>query len=273
MHHKVKHKPMKKMHFYLIVCIAIQFCVFNYLPVYAAQTYKDIGEAELKLASPGGLTNSDGTIDVALEIKLDSGWKTYWKHPGPLGLVPELDASGSTNLQNLEISFPTPIAFEEGDTLSAGYKDRTLWLLSLMPEQKNKPIKLILNIEMGLCETLCIPANAQLRLTIDPNSPRDSDAAQLVREAKASLPVLHDIEKPEARNIQISESDETRITLEGLGDTPVIFWDGGWEGGLSQVNNGRATLKWKIKPERLSIILPSSPTNKFGKLWIMPLAE
>ncbi|MBI3441560.1 MAG: copper resistance protein, partial [Proteobacteria bacterium] len=39
------------------------------------------------------------TIQAAVEVKLEPGWKTYWRTPGEAGLAPVFDWAGSTNFK------------------------------------------------------------------------------------------------------------------------------------------------------------------------------
>jgi len=41
---------------------------------------------------------SAANLRAGIEIKLQSGWKTYWRYPGDSGVPPRFDFSGSENL-------------------------------------------------------------------------------------------------------------------------------------------------------------------------------
>ena len=44
-----------------------------------------------------GVTPAAGKIYAGVHIKLDSGWKTYWRQPGDSGVPPSFDWTGSVN--------------------------------------------------------------------------------------------------------------------------------------------------------------------------------
>src|SRR5438445_6205866 len=50
----------------------------------------------------------------AIEIKLNSGWKTYWRYPGDSGVPPAFDFSKSENVKSATVLFPAPKRFDDG---------------------------------------------------------------------------------------------------------------------------------------------------------------
>src|ERR1700761_2209238 len=40
------------------------------------------------------------TLRAGIEIKLDNGWKTYWRYPGDSGAPPTFDFAGSENVKS-----------------------------------------------------------------------------------------------------------------------------------------------------------------------------
>ena len=59
-----------------------------------------------------------------IEIKLQPGWKTYWRYPGDSGVPPRFDFSGSDNLGRAKVLYPAPHLFTDETGNSLGYKDR-----------------------------------------------------------------------------------------------------------------------------------------------------
>src|SRR5215470_3932839 len=55
-----------------------------------------------------------GTVDdqgqatrlAGIQLRLDPGWKTYWRNPGDSGVPPGFDWSGSKNLKQAEVLYP-----------------------------------------------------------------------------------------------------------------------------------------------------------------------
>lgn len=40
-----------------------------------------------------GISNDQGYLRGALQIRLEPGWKTYWRDPGKTGIPPQLELS------------------------------------------------------------------------------------------------------------------------------------------------------------------------------------
>src|SRR5208282_5267135 len=50
-------------------------------------------------------------LRAGIEIKLDPGWKTYWRDPGDSGAPPTFDFSGSGNVKSAAVLWPAPEKF------------------------------------------------------------------------------------------------------------------------------------------------------------------
>jgi DsbC/DsbD-like thiol-disulfide interchange protein len=134
------------------------------------------GAVRMRILPGGG--DGDG-LKAGLEIALDSGWKTYWVSPGPLGLAPRLDWSGSTNLDNVDVLWPAPQRFSDGDAQSAGYVGQVILPLKIRAEDPVKPVDLALKIDAGICSTQCVPIQVRLSLSLMPG--QGADALALAR--------------------------------------------------------------------------------------------
>jgi DsbC/DsbD-like thiol-disulfide interchange protein len=56
----------------------------------------------------GSPVGADGSLRAGVEIRLASGWKTYWRYPGDSGVPPVFDFSKSENVKSLSILWPGP---------------------------------------------------------------------------------------------------------------------------------------------------------------------
>ncbi|MBV9557707.1 MAG: cytochrome C biogenesis protein, partial [Pseudolabrys sp.] len=64
-----------------------------------------------------------GELRAGVEIKLQPGWKTYWRYPGDSGVPPQFDFAGSDNLRSARVRWPAPHAFNDETGTSIGYKE------------------------------------------------------------------------------------------------------------------------------------------------------
>lgn len=110
-----------------------------------------------------------GAVFAFVEIGLDKGWKTYWRNPGTAGGIPPVfDWTKSRNVREAEVLLPVPqiISDKAGDVI--GYKEFVIFPVRILPERPGEAIDLDVVASYGICETLCVPVEATLRLTIPP---------------------------------------------------------------------------------------------------------
>jgi len=124
----------------------------------AALQQRDLIRAELR---PGWVTER-GTRMAALHVQLADGWKTYWRIPGEAGIAPRLDFSGSQNLAGVQIHWPRPVIFDQGEFRSIGYVGELVLPLELTPRRAGRPIALSAEINIGICDDICVPVDLTL---------------------------------------------------------------------------------------------------------------
>jgi DsbC/DsbD-like thiol-disulfide interchange protein len=144
-----------------------------------------VGEAALAAvtnSSPWVVSNSSkvrlvsGTVDLddtpalvaGVQLRMDPGWKTYWKNPGDSGVPPSFDWSGSKNLKQAELLYPAPHSFADASGTAIGYEDEVVFPVKLTPEREGEPIELKLAFSYGLCKNLCVPNDVSLALALSP---------------------------------------------------------------------------------------------------------
>jgi DsbC/DsbD-like thiol-disulfide interchange protein len=107
------------------------------------------------------------TIRAGIEIRLDPGWKTYWRYPGDSGVPPTLDFAGSQNIKSVTTLWPAPERFTDGaGGYSIGYRGDVVLPLRIVPNDPSKPSSLRLKLGYAVCGKLCVPAQADLDLTL-----------------------------------------------------------------------------------------------------------
>ena len=125
-------------------------------------------QGQMRLLAGGVLDG--GKLYAGIEVKLDKGWKTYWRTPGDSGIPPFFDWAGSQNVADVQVRFPAPKRFRDDFGLNIGYKSDVVFPLEITPEDKTKPVSLKLKAQYGVCSNICIPAEAELALNIPHNS-------------------------------------------------------------------------------------------------------
>ncbi|WP_367715489.1 protein-disulfide reductase DsbD domain-containing protein [Nitratireductor sp. GISD-1A_MAKvit] len=125
-----------------------------------------------------GLPDKHGRLRGALEIRLEPGWKTYWRNPGPAGIPPQLDLSRSPGIEAVEVEFPPPRRIRDGDIQWAGYTQSVSLPVTFTFENAETVTLIDADVFLGICKTICIPFQASF--LIDPGAGASNAADALV---------------------------------------------------------------------------------------------
>lgn len=124
---------------------------------------------------------------AGLAIRLEPGWKTYWRSPGEGGLAPVFDWSGSRNLADVTVEWPAPRAVETYGMLSVVYDEDVVLPLRVVAVDADRPVLLALSLAFGVCADICIPAQAEVTLEISPRA--EAYGAAEIRAHRARVPL------------------------------------------------------------------------------------
>ncbi len=138
-----------------------------------------------RLIAGAAAKSGDATLARAgIEIRLDPGWKTYWRYPGDSGVPPTLDFAGSENVKSVTTLWPAPERFSDGGGgYSIGYRGDVILPLRIVPNDPGKPSSLRLKLGYAVCGKLCVPAQADLDLTLS-GKPGAEEPALTAAEAR-----------------------------------------------------------------------------------------
>ncbi|MGN6572525.1 MAG: protein-disulfide reductase DsbD domain-containing protein [Pseudolabrys sp.] len=164
----------------------------------AAVTFAAAGLAHADDASPwsndsrssvrllaGANASGQSPLHAGIEMKLLSGWHTYWRYPGDSGVPPRFDFSGSGNLKSAKVLYPAPQLHSDEAGQTIGYDASVVFPVEVTPKEPGKPIDLKLKIDYAVCEKLCVPAEGSAALTLSAGA-STQDAA--VKAAFAHVP-------------------------------------------------------------------------------------
>lgn len=222
-----------------------------------------------------GWTGDDGGRIAALELVLEPGWKTYWRSPGDTGLPPHFAWEGSANLDHARLHWPAPQAIRSGEVLEMGYHDRLVLPFTALPVDTHRPIDLALQISLGLCESICVPAH--LDLVAPPPAPQPDPA---ILEALALEPQRLE-DRPACTIAPIADGMQVTMTLPApqvtlaaieLDDRPEIWVSGaeihpGPDGPVARVDMvGPEGGPFDLDPQalRLTVIAEGGATEQSG---------
>lgn len=159
-------------------------------PVVRGENFGE-GVAFRLLPGPPG---SEGTAWAVLAVDLEPGWKFYWIAPGPFGIAPEADWSGSVNLASAELRWPLPERIIDADNdphrLTIGWTRSFLAPLEAVRARAGEGVEIRLALEYGVCKELCVADRAALALRVGASAPvRAATSAVAASRAPCAAPV------------------------------------------------------------------------------------
>ena len=202
---------------------------------------KDLHSA---LALIGGARHgADATGGIA--IRLDPGWKTYWRTPGDSGVPPRFDFSASENVADVTVLWPAPKQFPDGSGgISFGYMDDLVLPLRIVAKEPDSPVTLRARISYAVCKELCLPVEATSELTLAPSSAPDNSA---IAAALARVPQPATIGTTDPVGIRAVRRDGKTVTVDvaaPAGDHLALFAEG-------------PTLDWALPPPQSTETAPA----------------
>ncbi len=176
---------------------------------------------------PGWQTD-DGTHMAGLRITLAPGWKTYWRAPGDAGIPPLVAYSGSQNIAGVQYHWPVPQVFHQSGMRSIGYHDSVVIPVEITPTRAGSDIHLSGEIDIGVCEEICIPVQLHFDAVLPRNGTRDGAIiaallSQPVTAESAGVGKATCTVAPTRRGLQLT----TSITLPANGATPAVVIEAG----------------------------------------------
>ncbi|MFY0596912.1 MAG: hypothetical protein JXQ85_10815 [Cognatishimia sp.] len=212
------------------VAIALALATGTITPGLAqSQAYEIAVEAEIL----EGWRGQDGRHVAAVRFRLEDGWKTYWRSPGDGGIPPRFTWSGSRNMRNIEVLWPTPEVFRQGGMTSLGYENEVIVPILIEPRRSSKDIVLNGTLEIGVCEEICVPETLSVKARLpgdqtkvdpsisvalidQPYSAEEADVGQVsckVSPTTDGLAISADIQMPHSggREFSVVETDNPHL--------------------------------------------------------------
>jgi suppressor for copper-sensitivity B len=154
----------------------------------AASAWARNDHAAVRLVAALGATGGGESVALGLEFDLRPGWKIYWRMPGEGGLPPRLDWSASRNLGQVAIAWPAPIRFTTFGLDTHGYEGHVVLPLTATLLDRAAPVQALAKLDYLLCEKICIPYDATLRLDLPAGPATSSAHAHTIARFAARVP-------------------------------------------------------------------------------------
>ncbi len=149
---------------------------------------------------------------VGLHIKMQKGWKTYWRKPGDSGIPPHFDWKESENLKSAKVLWPAPIRMKDPYGSSIGYKSEVVFPVWLEAEDPDKPIHIKLTFGYGACLDICIPEERKLSFKVPGGSATSIKDHRLLMQFRNRVPVTAKLNE---KNKSVPVLNTIKSTLNG----------------------------------------------------------
>ncbi|MDP3980125.1 MAG: protein-disulfide reductase DsbD family protein [Chlamydiota bacterium] len=154
---------MKKIYFYFLI-----FSILSISQCLRANIVKD-AHVEAQLISEDTAVQPGRDFWIALRLKMDEGWHTYWKNPGDSGLPIEMKWNLPDGFRAGPLQWPYPLRIEAQPLLSYGYKGEVFLLAKIIAPQSTgsaSQISIGATIRWLACKVECVPGKAELHLDL-----------------------------------------------------------------------------------------------------------
>lgn len=194
------------------------------LPFQAAALQSPVAEAEFSSSKLVAGRVQEGVLQAVVDIRLKSGWKTYWRSPGDAGF-PFLatPAETASNIESIAIEWPYPKRIiEEWELEVFGFKDHLALPLDIALADATLPSQIDLTISYAVCSDICINEEQHLSLAVPANFGGDSDAAA-VDAAKAKVPLANGEHgmRIESATIDTEADGKGVLSVQVAADAPI----------------------------------------------------
>ena len=195
------------------------------------------------------------TIAIAIEEKIDDSWHVYWKNPGDSGEAIRINWTLPQGVTASDIQWPIPERIAFGPLLNFGYHSQVTFLsdLTVPAEYTGTEIPVTADIELLVCNDICIPETSKIDLKIPVNTnPATATDSALFKEARSHIPetvAWQGMVEEANKNLMLSFRADPEILPLFSAAKKVEFFPEEW--GLIQnpatqdakVENGQITLK------------------------------
>ena len=171
------------------------------------------------ISAEDGIAPNAASVSLGLALEYGEGWKGYWRTPGEVGLAPEINWSGSTNLKSAELLWPAPERFEAFGIENFGYSGQVVLPIRARLEDAGHPLELRARVSLLTCSTVCVPHDFELSLALPQGIGIDTNSARQIATYADRVPAV-----PENSDIRISvtalDARDSALIVVATSDTP-----------------------------------------------------
>jgi suppressor for copper-sensitivity B len=172
----------------LMVAIAVAGTTYAAAADRAASPWVETEQTQIRLVAARDGVGDGANVTLGLHVRLEDGWKIYWRSPGDAGIPPHFDWQGSTNLSAAEVRWPLPHRYRLFDLDTFGYTGEVVLPVEVKLAEAGKPLSAHLTLAYGICREVCVPYEANFSLDLPASSSQSSVYAALIERYQARVP-------------------------------------------------------------------------------------
>ena len=129
-----------------------------------------------------------GLTYIGVEVILDDNTYTYWSNPGDSGIEPSIIIKNQY-INHYSINWPTPKLLKDEFGTNYIYEDAVLIPITISLENYKYGDDIVLEMNFGICNLVCIPINQNIVFQLDEKQRNDSKIRyKLIQSALKNIP-------------------------------------------------------------------------------------
>ena len=152
----------------------------------AASPWVDYGQGRVRLVSATTGTTGEDLL-LGLQYDIAPGWEIYWRTPGEAGFPTTIDWTGSENISDQVIQWPTPGRFQIFGFDTLGYQDAVLLPIPARVTRPAEGAQIHALVNFLTCQENCVPHDIALKMNL-PGGGGNSEYASLINRYGAQVP-------------------------------------------------------------------------------------
>ncbi|MBX7157383.1 MAG: thioredoxin family protein [Verrucomicrobiae bacterium] len=189
------------------------FLIFSLLLphyLFSENFQQKVGQVEATLLAEPSSIASGKSFTIAIRLRMDSKWHTYWKNPGDAGFATQIEWNLPPGFQAGEIQWPYPEQVVVGGIVSYAYHNEAWLLTQITPPQKLPPtIPIQAKVSWLMCEETCIPGEATLTISLP------SGVGEIKPETKALFDAARETlpKENQSLNLKVFKGSDKKVVL------------------------------------------------------------
>jgi len=132
---------------------------------------------------------------VAIRLRVEEGWHTYWKNPGEIGMPISVEWQLPSGFTADSLKWPVPKRYDDASRIGYGYDGEVVLLAKITPPESGHPYpeaQIKADVSWLACsESACLPDEAELEISLPigfKEARPHPEHSSLIAAARAKLP-------------------------------------------------------------------------------------